>query len=150
VLISSGYGQGSGRVSLKRDDKGVWQTEEAWRTNRMKAKFTNLIEVGGFIYGIDDGIFACLDPQADGKLRWRDGRVGHGQVLLVGSVFLITAEDGSVVLATPNPDEWRELARIRVLSDKTWNPPALAGNYLLVRNDREAVCLRIPVKVPES
>lgn len=151
VLISSGYGQGSCRISLSRAETGAWVAREEWRTNRMKAKFTNLIDVGGFIYGIDDGIFACLDPKEEGKLRWRDGRVGHGQCLHVGNLFLITAEDGSVVLAEPNPDEWREIARFPVLSDKTWNPPTLAGEYLLVRNDREAVCLKLFSKaLPKS
>jgi outer membrane protein assembly factor BamB len=30
------------------------------------------------------------------------------------------------------------------LSSKTWNQPAVAGRYLLVRNDREAVCWELP------
>jgi hypothetical protein len=30
-----------------------------------------------------------------------------------------------------------------VLNGKTWNPLALAGDYLLVRNEVEAVCLQL-------
>jgi hypothetical protein len=32
------------------------------------------------------------------------------------------------------------------LNGKTWNPPALAGDLLLVRNDQEAACYRLPVE----
>jgi hypothetical protein len=28
---------------------------------------------------------------------------------------------------------------------KTWNPPALAGRFLIVRNDLEAACIELPV-----
>jgi hypothetical protein len=33
-----------------------------------------------------------------------------------------------------------------VFSGKTWNPIALAGDLLLVRNDLEAACLRLKVQ----
>ena len=36
-----------------------------------------------------------------------------------------------------------ELATVEVLTSKAWNTPALAGRYLLVRNDREAVCYEL-------
>jgi len=32
----------------------------------------------------------------------------------------------------------------RTLSAKTWNTPALAGEFLLVRNDLEAACYKLP------
>jgi hypothetical protein len=35
---------------------------------------------------------------------------------------------------------------LKVFSDKTWNPIALAGDLLLVRNDREAACYRLPLR----
>jgi outer membrane protein assembly factor BamB len=35
------------------------------------------------------------------------------------------------------------LGTIQALSSKTWNCPTLAGKYLLVRNDREAVCYEV-------
>ena len=46
----------------------------------------------------------------------------------------------------PAPDAHRQLGRVPVLDGKTWNTPALAGNLLLVRNDREAVCLELPLE----
>jgi outer membrane protein assembly factor BamB len=55
------------------------------------------------------------------------------------------AESGDVVMLEPNPAEQRELARHKVFTAKTWNPPALAGDLLFIRNDREAACLRLPL-----
>jgi outer membrane protein assembly factor BamB len=56
------------------------------------------------------------------------------------------AEHGELVLLHPTPEGPGELARLKVFSDKTWNPIALAGDLLLVRNDREAACYRLPVR----
>ncbi len=87
---------------------------------------------------------ACLDATT-GDLKWKDGKYGHGQVLLVGELLLVMAESGDVALLSPSPDGLRELTRFTALKDKTWNPPALAGEYLIVRNDKEAACFRLPV-----
>jgi outer membrane protein assembly factor BamB len=90
-------------------------------------------------------MFACLDLQ-DGNVRWKGGRYGHGQGLLVGEHYLQMAElPGELVLLRPTPDAPNELARFRVFDEKTWNPPALSGDLLLVRNDREAACIRLPL-----
>jgi outer membrane protein assembly factor BamB len=87
---------------------------------------------------------ACLNAET-GALEWKDGRYGHGQELLVGDKLLVMAENGEVLLLDPQPDKLHELARFTALHEKTWNPPALAGEYLLARNDKEAVCFRLPV-----
>ena len=75
---------------------------------------------------------------------WKDGRYGSGQSLLVGDLVVIQAEQGFVALAEASPDRYRELGRIPALASKTWNNPAVAGPYLLVRNDQEAVCYELP------
>ena len=87
-------------------------------------------------------MFACVDLK-DGSQRWKEGRYGHGQGLLVGELYLLMAESGELVLLRPTPDAPNELARFRVFDSKTWNPMALSGSLLLARNDREAVCLRL-------
>jgi outer membrane protein assembly factor BamB len=143
-ILSSGYGTGSARLTVARDETGNWSATEVWRTNRMKSKFSNPVLHRGHLYGLDDGVLACLDV-ATGELKWRDGKYGHGQVLLVGEHLLVMAEKGDVVLVDPQPDSLRELTRFSALTGKTWNPPALAGAYLVVRNDVEAACYRLPV-----
>jgi outer membrane protein assembly factor BamB len=94
---------------------------------------------------LDDGILPCLDLK-DGAQRWKEGRYGHGQGLLVGNLLLLMAENGELVLLQPKPESPNELGRFRVFSGKTWNPIALAGDLLLVRNDLEAACLRLKVQ----
>jgi outer membrane protein assembly factor BamB len=145
VIISSGYGTGSARVKIERDATGQWSAKPVWRTNRMKAKFTDLILQRDSIYGLDDGIMECIDART-GALAWKDGRYGHGQSLLVADLLLVMAESGEVILLDPQPDKLRELTRFRALDGKTWNPPALAGQYLLVRNDKEAACFKMPLR----
>lgn len=143
IILSSGYGTGSGRLTVARDKEGKWTTKQVWRTNRLKAKFTNPILHKGHVYGLDDGIMACLDATT-GDLKWKDGKYGHGQAILVAGLLLVMAENGDVVLVDPQPDALREVARFQALTDKTWNPPALAGEFLIVRNDKEAACFRLP------
>ena len=47
---------------------------------------------------------------------------------------------GKLVLVEATPQEHRELGRISVFSDRTWNPPALAGGKAFVRTHREMAC----------
>ena len=58
------------------------------------------------------------------------------------------AENGDVILLEANPEQHVELTRFAALDGKTWNPPALTGEYLLVRNHREAACYKLPLAKP--
>jgi outer membrane protein assembly factor BamB len=144
VLLSAGYGVGSKLLQLATSD-GQLRPTLLWETPRLKAKFTNVVVHDGFVYGLDDGVLVCLDP-ADGERRWKSGRYGHGQVILAGELLLVQTEEGEIVLVEPRPDAHREIARFTVFNQKTWNPPALAGQYLLVRNDVEAALYELPMR----
>lgn len=145
VLISSGYSVGSKLLQIKRGKNGVLSPTLLWESNRLKAKFTNLAYQDGYVYGLDDGILACLDI-SNGKRKWKRGRYGHGQLILVDDLLLILTESGDIALAEAKPDAYQELARIPAIKGKTWNNPAVAGPYLLVRNSREAACYELPIE----
>jgi outer membrane protein assembly factor BamB len=147
VLVSSGYGKGAALFEVGRTAEGDWSTRPLWESREMKTKFTTPVLHGGHLYGLDDGILACVDLRTGGRL-WKQGRYGHGQVLLAGDLLLVQAEDGRVVLVEPSPEGLRERGRVRALAGKTWNSPALAGRFLLVRNDREAACYEVPLAEP--
>jgi outer membrane protein assembly factor BamB len=145
VFLSTDYNQGCTLLAVERLSDGSWACRQKWRSNRMQTRFTTCVVHGGYAYGLDGGFLACLDL-ATGKKYRKFGRYEYGQVLRVGELLLIQAEKGDVVLVEPSPQECRELGRIHALSSKTWNNPALAGKYLLVRNDHEAVCYELPLE----
>jgi outer membrane protein assembly factor BamB len=147
VLACIGYGKGSTAVQIHHSQKGddAWECQPIWESRSMKAKFMSPVFYQGSVFGLDDGILACLDP-TNGKQRWKGGRYGHGQVVLAGDLLIVQAEDGTVALVEPDPKSHRELSRVEALSGKTWNNPAIAGKYLLVRNDHEAACFELPLR----
>ena len=154
VFVSSAYGIGCKLFQIARDEDNELRATLVWETPRLKAKFTNVIHRDGYIYGLDDGVLVCLDL-ANGQRKWKRGRYGHGQVILVDNpdeigdqsgLLLVSAESGDVLLVEVDPNESREIARFPALASKTWNNPALAGQYLLVRNDREAACYELPLE----
>jgi len=145
LFFSSGYGVGSALLEFAPGADGRLAANQVWKTVRFQAKFSNPAERGGYVYGVSDGIFACLDLK-DGTVKWKDGRYGHGQGLLVGEHYLqMTEIPGDIVLLRPTPEGPHELARFHIFDAKTWNPIALSGDLLLVRNDREAACIRLPL-----
>ena len=144
LLASTGYGAGAKLYQLSRNPTGEFDVSIIWETLNLKAKFTNIIYYDGYLYGLDDGILTCVNP-IDGMRQWKRGRYGHGQTLLISDVLLVTTESGDVVLVEPNPERHIEHARFSAVKGKTWNTPALAGRYLLVRNAREAACYELPV-----
>jgi outer membrane protein assembly factor BamB len=145
VLFSIGYGVGS-KVFEIAPGAGPAQTAKlVWATPRLKSKFANMIAFEGSVYGLDDGVFVCLDP-ATGERRWKAGRYGHGQIILAGRHLLVQTESGDIVLIEPNPERLIEVSRFRAVEGKTWNPPAFAAPILIVRSDLEAAAYSLPVR----
>jgi outer membrane protein assembly factor BamB len=156
VFLSSGYGtgaavlelaaaDGSGAATPARWGGGKLSVREVWRNTSMKNRFTSSVLHEGVIYGLDESILAAVDART-GELKWKGGRYGYGQVLLAGGHLIVLTEDGDLTLVKATPDRHEELAQFPVLEGKTWNHPAMAGGYLLVRNLAEmaAFDLRVP------
>jgi outer membrane protein assembly factor BamB len=149
VFVSGGYGMGCQIIQVKTGEAGsdsatgTLKTETAWKGITMKTQFNSPGLRNGYLYGLDDGLLACVDATT-GRRIWKDGRFGSGQTLIVGDTIVVQNENGTVHACAASPDGFRELGQIAALSSKTWNQPAVAGRYLLVRNDREAVCWELP------
>jgi outer membrane protein assembly factor BamB len=149
VLLSKGYGIGSSLIEVTRGSDDAWTTRALWeQAGLLKTKFTNVAVRGGYAYGLSDGILECVDISA-GQRRWkvrRGGDFGHGQILLVDDLLLVSAEDGTVALVEANPDQFVKLGEFAALGDQTWNTMCLASPYLLVRNAVEAACYELPLR----
>ncbi len=71
-----------------------------------------------------------------------------GTLAVVGGVLYGLFGLRVVLDGGATPDRLEEVVRFPVLSGKTWNVPAIAGGYLLVRNLAEmaAFDLRVPAR----
>jgi hypothetical protein len=136
-------GIGLRRLALARGE-GAWSVAERWTTRGLKPYFSDYVVHDGHAYGFDGNILSCIDL-ADGKRRWKGGRYGSGQMLLLAdqALLLVLSEDGELALAKASPDQFTELARVPAIEGKTWNHPALVGDMLLVRNGQEMAAFRL-------
>jgi len=141
-------GIGLRRLAVARAGES-WTVSERWTSRGLKPYFSDLVQHGGAAYGLDSGILVCLDL-AQGERRWKDGRYGHGQLLLLADqqLLLVLSEDGELALVRAEPGAFSELARFRVLTGKTWNHPVLAGDTLFVRNAEELAAYRLATAGP--
>ena len=103
----------------------------------MKNKLSSSVLLDGYIYGLDEGILACVDA-ATGRVAWKGGRYGHGQLLLAGDRLLITTETGELALVARDAGAPRGAgARARHRGPHLERPGASTNGILLVRNASE-------------
>jgi outer membrane protein assembly factor BamB len=150
ILLGKGYAQGSKMIRLERasgdssSNSQSWSVATLWQSSRvLKTKFTNAIYYDKRLYALSDGVLECVDPE-DGKRIWRGGRFGQGQLLVVNGMLLVSAEDGRIVLA--KCEDGAVVYEQQILDGVTWNYPAVAGPFLLVRNGTEMACLYSPAQ----
>jgi outer membrane protein assembly factor BamB len=154
LFLSVGYGQGSVMLSIPALDEGAstaMAVKPIWTNRRLRAKFNNGAVRSGFLYALDNETLVCLDLQS-GDRKWRGDSYGYGQLLLADDLLIVQSEEGRVALVEAKPDAFRELTSFQALNPGTtcWNPLALSGRLLLVRNNREAACYELPVSATSA
>lgn len=147
VLLSKGYSMGSKLLELSADGDALSPSVVWERPQQLRTKFTNVVVVDGYGYALSEGVLECVDLTT-GEIAWkgkrrRAGDYGHGQILAVGDVLLVQAENGEVAMVDLSPQEFRELGRFKAIAGKTWNNLCIYQNYLLVRNGEEAACYKL-------
>lgn len=143
VLISVNQGVGLRRLAVAHGADG-WTTKERWTSLGLKPYFNDFVVHEGRAYGFDGGILSCIDLE-DGARKWKGGRYGHGQLVLLPEqhLLLVLSEDGELALVNARPDQFTEVGRMPAIAGKTWNHPVLAGNVVLARNGEEMAAFRL-------
>jgi outer membrane protein assembly factor BamB len=147
LLISTGDaagGLGTRRLAVTRTGD-AWKADEVWTSRGLKPYFNDLVVHNGHAYGFDGSILSCIDLK-DGQRKWKGGRYGHGQMLLLRDqdALVLLSEDGDIALVSAKPDQYTEISKIPAMNDKTWNHPAIAGDVLYVRNGQEIIAFKLP------
>ena len=143
ILISVDERSGVRRITVA-DGPGGWTAVERWTSARIRPYFNDSVVHNGHAYGFDGRSLACMDIE-DGKRRWKGGRYGRGQVILLADqgLLLVLSEKGKMALVAAVPDRFTELAQLPAIEGKTWNHPVLVGDILLVRNSQEMAAFRL-------
>ena len=170
VLFASGIGRVGALYALAADAPAarlLWRGEP--KSAVFCANATPFI-AGDTLYGcdcdtgmltavaLDDGrrLWETLEPTTGGERRSK-----HGTAFLVRQAegvagdpagttrTWIFSETGDLILARLSPEKYEELGRTRLLDptnecfgrEVVWSHPAFANGCILVRNDREVVCV---------
>ena len=143
ILISADEKSGVRRITVTYGPDG-WTSEERWTSVRLKPYFNDSVIHNGHAYGFDGPILACIDIE-DGERRWKGGRYGRGQFVLLAEqdLLLVLSEKGDLALVEADSGQFTELARFQAIKGKTWNHPVLVGGILLIRNSQEMVAFRL-------
>lgn len=148
ILISmindaSGFPIGIRRIAVAQGPGG-WTIEERWTSTRLKPTFSAFVVHKGHAFGFDGRILACIDVE-DGKRKWKGGRYGKGQLILLPDqdLLLVLSEKGELALVKAIPDQFTEIGMFQAIKGKTWNQPTLVGDILLIRNRQEMAAFRL-------
>jgi outer membrane protein assembly factor BamB len=145
VLITS-QENGARRLAVAHNAAG-WSVSERWTSNGLKPYFNDFVIHKGYAFGFDGRLLSCIDLK-DGQRKWKGGRYGNGQLVLLPDqdLLLVLSEEGELALVQATPNQFTEIAKLPAIQGKTWNHPVLVGDTLLVRNSEEMAAFRVPLQ----
>jgi outer membrane protein assembly factor BamB len=144
--VSMSGGVGLRRIAVAQGANG-WTAEDRWTSKGLKPYFNDFVIHNGYAFGFDNSILSCIDIK-DGQRKWKGGRYGAGQLLLLADqdLLLVLSEEGELALVRATPDQFAEIARVPAIEGKTWNHPVLVGDVLLVRNGEQMAAFRLTLE----
>lgn len=145
LFISSGYGGKRARGALFQLGEG--EPRQIWLNQDLETKMNSAVVYDGHVYCVSErsgGQLMCFDL-SDGAIVWAERSFApYGTLMIADGRLVVLDEKGDLVIADATPDEYRELARAKVLSNRSWVMPVLANGRIYVKTNKgELVCLDV-------
>jgi outer membrane protein assembly factor BamB len=152
ILLAGGYGSGAQLIRLTGPPDAI-RVERVYKlaAGVFGAEQQTPILYGGYVYGVvppaGNSRLVCLDP-ADGRVLWAtqpSPAFGLGcYVLAAGTLMVLEEDTGVMQLYKADPAACVTFGGAAVIGgQEIWAPPALAAGRLLIRNQRELICLDV-------
>ena len=149
VLISAGENHGSVLLQVSEDAKSA---KEVWsslgKDSQLRAEWQTPVVYNGHLYGLDNSGSAgpitnlvCIRLK-DKKTMWQKARFGKSNLVLADGKLYLTTMNGEIVIVEATPDAFHETARATVM-ETTRQAPSIANGHMLVRDDKDVICIDI-------
>jgi outer membrane protein assembly factor BamB len=138
LFISTGYSTGCELFQLSAKG-GKPAAEKVWANKEMKNYFATSVLWDGYLYGFDNNKLACQDIRT-GKVKWRASGFNRGSLIVADGRLIILSASGTLALAEPSPEKYKEISKFQFCDERTWTVPTVAGGRLFVRNEKELTC----------
>jgi enterochelin esterase-like enzyme/outer membrane protein assembly factor BamB len=109
-----------------------WTVEPVWTSKAFRRTYSRPVYHRGLIFAYSGAFLACVDA-ATGESKWRSRAPGDGFLAVVDGRLVIQTKTGSLHVAEPSGEAYRELAQVQVFDDHSWTAPSVAGGRLFVR-----------------
>ncbi len=149
VYVSSGYGVGSMLVDISDPAN----TSQIWFSNKMKNHHGGVILKDGHYYGYSDRIGWACQSADSGELVWSEkDALGKGAIAYAdGCFYLISENEGVVVLIDASSEGWKEKGRFtldpqspnRKPDGRIWVHPVVSNGKLYLRDQEFISCFDV-------
>jgi len=118
MLLNQGGRTSLRRIAVTHESNG-WSVKEQWVSTGLKPHFSDFVIHDGHAFGFDNGILSCIELM-NGERKWKGGKYGHGQFLLLADqdLLLILTEKGELALVNARTDQLRKLPAFRQSQEK--------------------------------
>ena len=149
LFINEGYDAGYGICDVTKTSNGSFAATTVFTNSAWKGQLATPILVNDQIFATGNSNFTsdglmCLDKS--GMLKWKSGKdmpFERGSFILAdGMLVVVGGNDGMLFLVKPEPAKFELIAKAKVASGpQCWAVPVLVGGKLLLRSQRELICL---------
>ena len=150
VYITSGYNAGCKKVTIGKD----WSvaTDYDLEKDGIVNHHGGVILLDGKVYGHSDaGGWVCQNFE-DGKILWKEAKLGKGAIGYADGMFYCVGEsDGTVVLIEASAAGWKESGRFKLIPQTTkrkkdgriWTHPVISNGKLYLRDQDLIYCFDV-------
>ena len=150
VYITSGYGMGCKKVTIGKD----WTvtTDYDMEGDGIVNHHGGVILLDGKLYGHSDaGGWVCQNF-ADGKILWKESKLGKGAIGYADGMFYCVDEsNGNVALIEASAEGWKEKGRFKLTPQTTlrkkdgriWTHPVISNGKLYLRDQELIYCFDV-------
>nr|WP_319509964.1 PQQ-binding-like beta-propeller repeat protein [uncultured Draconibacterium sp.] len=164
VLIVGGYRSGAAMLQIEKSGT-EYKVNELFKTSEFGEHTKPPLSVNGYFYAqfsnneTRDGL-VCMN--SDGEIMWKTKRnpaFNKGSMILADGLILATDGETTLYLIEPDPTGFKQLASATILTEsgmtgnervigivgtnQNWAPIALADGKLLIKGQRQMVCLKV-------